>query len=71
MENLKTWAYRMGLAAAAAGALLSRDACLGGSKRPDPPPEPNPTTSTNSAASATAPLPLPPAPSATTEPLTN
>jgi hypothetical protein len=34
MERLKTWGLRIGFVAVAAGALLSRDACLGGSHPP-------------------------------------
>ena len=43
MDRIKSWVWHCGFAAIAAGALLSRDACLGGSKRPDPPPDPTPT----------------------------
>jgi hypothetical protein len=50
MDRIKSWVCHFGFAAVAAGALLSRDACLGGAKRPDPPPDPTPA---QSAASAT------------------
>lgn len=55
MEQLKTWVITLGFGAVAAGALLSRDACIG-SKRPPPEPAPMQTASP------------PPEPAATPEP---
>ncbi|MBK8253402.1 MAG: hypothetical protein IPK82_12140 [Polyangiaceae bacterium] len=64
MEKAKTWATRLSVVVVAAGALLSRDACLGGA-RPPPPIEPTAT------AVATAnPAPKPPQAVATDAPAT-
>jgi hypothetical protein len=62
MDRIKSWFWHLGFAAVAAGALLSRDACLGGAKRPDPPPDPTPA---QSAALAAPPQTATAAPTAT------
>lgn len=50
MDRIKGWFWHLGFLVVAAGALLSRDACLGGAR--PPPPEPAPTAT---AAAADAP----------------
>lgn len=52
MDRFKTWAFRLGCAAVTAGALLSRDACLGGSRPPPPDPKQSPPTTAEPAATA-------------------
>ncbi len=47
MDRLRTWAFRLGCAAVTAGALLSRDACLGGSRPPPPDPKQAPPGATD------------------------
>jgi hypothetical protein len=66
MDRLKTWAFRLGCAAVTAGALLSRDACLGGSH--PPPPDPKQTPSAGSGAPTAAATNAPAAPPATAAP---
>lgn len=66
MDSWKTWSTRLTFGAALAGAVMSRDACLGGS-RPRPEPTPAPTATATPAATTAAPAtePAAPAPTAT------
>jgi hypothetical protein len=54
MDSWKTWSVRLTFGAALAGAVMSRDACLGGS-RPRPEPTPAPTATATAAAMTAAP----------------
>ena len=62
MDRIKGWVPHLGFAAVMAGALLSRDACFGGPKRP--PPEPAPTQTAAPAAPPPSAEPAAPPPAA-------
>ena len=55
MDRMKGWAYGLGFLSVMAGALLSRDACLGGGKRPPPEPPAQTATAAQTAAPASPP----------------
>ncbi len=69
MDRIKGWVPHIGFAAVMAGALLSRDACFGGAKRPPPEPVPQqtaaPASPPPSAEPASPPASAAPAPTGT------
>lgn len=65
MDRIKRWVPHLGFAAVMAGALLSRDACFGGAKRPPPEPVPQQTAAPASAEPASPPSSAAPAPTGT------
>jgi hypothetical protein len=54
MDRIKGFFPHLGFAAVMAGALLSRDACFGGPKRPPPEPAPTQTAAAPAAPPQTA-----------------
>jgi hypothetical protein len=64
MDRIKKWSVELGFVGVMAGALLARDACIGGGRRPPPEPAVTASPATASPPVSAAP-PAQPAPTGT------